>query len=142
MATINVDDQTSIEDTYGTAVIEWGEANPMIVWNECMMFHEERLDEGETFGDDKELPALVQRELIPLLGDDFAVSVEWSDWDNNEDGYAYLQISVWLKLDLDPAMEQDEAFNLLWPAIATLHNVTDPGTFNSPYLFSSLAVRA
>jgi hypothetical protein len=134
-------DCTEIEDTCGSARIEWADSNPMIIWQESLRFHTERLDEGESFPLWNGFPGIVESELQRLLGSDFACSVRWSDWDET-DGFDWLEFSVWPVLDLNPEMAQEGAFNdHLWPAIATLFNVTDPGTFGSEYLFANLAER-
>lgn len=143
---IAVDDQTPIEDTHGDAVVEWAGGSPMIIWQENLRFHTEILQPGMTLGDEQTLPGRVQHELERLfktagIAEDFAVSVRWSDWDD-DGGFEYLELNVWPTVDLDPEMEQDVCYStVLWPAIATLHNVTDPGTFGVEYLFSRIPER-
>lgn len=136
METINVDDQTVIDGTGGTAVVEWGEGLPMIIWQERLHFHKTHAQLLGRRLRNKNLPRKVGRELRNLLGEDYDCAVSWSEWGDDRE---WLEFGVWPVADLDPEMPQDKAyFEVLWPAIATLFNVTDPGTFNSPYLFTNL----
>ena len=133
------DSSTYIDDTFGQGRVEWNYGRPVIHWSESMKFHVELLREGETLNADADdFTDRVQAALRVLLPD-FEVEVDWSDADDN--GFPVLWIQVWLSNKLPLETTQDHAWNLLWPAIATLFNVTDPGAFNSPYLFTALIER-
>lgn len=159
-------DATEIEETYGLGRIEWagedGITIPTIVWSDNLRFHMGLLDDDETFEDptfeedptdsnspDGHFTQRVENKLQRLLGDDFKCAVQWSDMDpdvdnageENEIEYYFLEFNVWPTDDsvFTPDMEEEKAEEYLWDAIATLFNVTDPGTFGSEYLFSGLA---
>lgn len=131
-----------IDETHGQAWVEWNESRPTIIWNEHLKFHHElAMKYGERRGADtisQWSHGALSRRLRRLLPDQFACWVSSSDWDD-EDGYSFLTFSVWLSLDGGHIPEDtslSDAYDKLWPAIATLFNVTDPGTFNSEYLFN------
>lgn len=144
----------SIDGSSGNAYIEWGcgQLQPMIVWNEWMQFHcslEARCEDDELTAievrDRIEDPssgfiAHTERELKRMLPAGFEATVEWSEWDD-QDEFPFIQLMVWRAEDMSPDTTEEDAFNLLWPAIATLFNITDPGTFNSPYLFTTMPYR-
>lgn len=133
MTTINVDDQTAIDETNGTAWVEWGEGLPTIIWQERLRFHKDYARDLGYRLRNKNLPRKVERELRRLLGTDYGCVVSWGD------KHKWLKFEVWPVANLDPTMEQDKAYTeILWPAITTMFNVTDPGTFNSPYLFTEI----
>ena len=129
-----------IPDTYGLAWVEWNTGDPVIVWTEPLGFHLERagLDKGH---DTSHLPESAESwlsgHLNTLYGAGrFTVSVSWSDWE--DDRGPVLEVTVGMESKLDPQTPVPTAYGALWPAIATLFNVTDPGTYNSPYLFTTL----
>ena len=155
------DDMTPIEDVYGGS-IEWGDqyCGPSVVFNENLRFHAElfaQYDDDETGeevknrlqDDDDFLPRLTA-ELSKHIPDGFDSFVGWSQWDDDgggddEPAWPYIEFTFWLTENdglLPPETTEEEAFNKLWPAIATFINITDPGTFNCPYLFTGEVMRA
>ncbi len=145
------DSSTDVWDAAGQNVIariDWSEdpmtreCAPVITWEEHMKFHSERLGWAETLGDTETIPQRVEDVLHGLFdGGDFQVHVSWSDADD-VDGYPFLTIEIYPVLNSAWDEDSDAVEGLLWPAIATLINVTDPGTWNSPYLFEDLVVKA
>lgn len=133
-----------IDGTYGGAKIQWEEDSaPILEWNEGLRFHSGLMGEGDSnifLNPSREFLYKVQERLKELLPDRYSVFVEQSDWDYEEEGYPHILISVWLtdKPNVEDweGLDDEQIFDLHWPAIATLFNVTDPGTFNSPYLFA------
>jgi len=106
-----------------------------------MQFHNERLDDGEHFGHYSTMATRTQEVLQGLLPVGFECAVQWSDQDE-QDGHPFLELTVWCTEEIPGSTPVAAAYGMLWPAIATLFNITDPGTFNSPYLFSTLALPA
>ena len=60
---------------------------------------------------------------------------EVSGWDYNHLEYAYELPSG----ALDMGVDSEELFDLCWDFLATCVNVTDPGTFGSPYIITETA---
>ena len=134
---------TPVEDTHGYAFIEWADCRPLIVWTEPLRFHYARtvkLGEWRDVEDIQEWwPDTLSDKLLKLMPPQYDCYVDSSGEDDGEVSYPILEIGVFLKKDngkLDPEMSSAAAFDMLWPAIATLFNITDLGTFNSPYLFA------
>jgi hypothetical protein len=78
------------------------------------------------------------RDLIKSQGH-VAVGVDLADYLEHDDEPSF-------GLEIVTDYQKDETFQhwldrIGWPAIATVINVTDPGTFNSPYLFGASALR-
>lgn len=151
-------DCTFIEETYNNGRIEWssndGITTPTIVWSDNMRFHMSLLDDDETFDDDctntdTPFTQAVEIKLQRLLGTEYDCCVQWSDMDDDVDNegeeyetrFPWIEYTVWRKDDsvFTPEMEEEDAYDYLWPAIATLFNVTDPGTWNCEYLYAGLA---
>lgn len=124
--------------------VEWGdngEARPVITWNENLRFH------IDLFGDTLDVTSdnfitRVSRELNRLLPDGFTGMVEWAEGGDDGDSP---DLTFYVRLTADEGRlpldtDADEAMAILWPAIATLFNITDPGTFGSEYLFTGVAL--
>lgn len=133
------DDCLPVDDTPGMRV-EVGQGWPMIVMDESLTFH---LDRAADLGGRIDIAsdgflARLQTELDGMLPDGFAAKVSWSPCDGPDD-VPFVQIEAWLPEDqFNAAMTVQQAYDLLWPGIATLINITDPGTFNSPYLYAGV----
>lgn len=150
--------RSPIDETHELAWIEWGSL-PTVVWNENLKFHFELRwpDPAERAQQLAEVRALIgindrlrafNKYLNTLLPQNFTSLVQWAKLPD-EDGYPYLELAAWrtkfkpmprLGINWTPDWmpldtTEEDAFNRLWPVIATLFNITDPGTYNSPYLF-------
>lgn len=141
-----------IDQTFGNAFIQWNDDIPPILeWNEGLFFHwelSEKYDDGmfpfDFLNVDEDFLEAIQKYLKELLPDKYNVGVAVSDQEDyaEVDDEVFivpcLKFEVWIPEQDDAGWEgkdDEEIFELFWPAVATLFNVTDPGTFNSPYLF-------
>lgn len=74
---------------------------------------------------------LLARRVNELLPDDFDA---YTYCDTSE--YPHIVISVTYNGDRE--LTDDNIEDVYWDAYATLMNITDPGTFNSPYVFADV----
>lgn len=74
---------------------------------------------------------LLARRVTEFLPDNF---VAHTFCDTSE--YPHIIISVTYNGDRE--LTDDNIEEVYWPAYATLMNITDPGTFNSPYVFADV----
>lgn len=74
---------------------------------------------------------LLARRVTELLPENFVAHTFWYDIDD-----PHIVISVTYNGDRE--LTDDNIENVYWDAYATLMNITDPGTFNAPYVFSDV----
>ena len=74
---------------------------------------------------------LLARRVTELLPDNFVANTFCDTSD-----YPHIIISVTYNGDRE--LTDDNIENVYWDAYATLMNITDPGTFNAPYVFADV----
>lgn len=130
-----IDSATLIGDAEPWWIVEAGSGPDGItlVWTEPMEFHLKTRRLLELVNDDGELlprvPEILQTELRRLLTCE-GVTVEVSDQDEPA-----LEVSV--PLTVEPCTVERLA-EVVWPFVATLTNVTDPGTFGAEYVMGNV----
>lgn len=129
--TVTVSDEPTTADGRRSFIVEWSEG---LTW------HRDHLGESFASPDDDTLErmnGLIGEELGEAhrdLADEVQVDVG-PNYGFNPDEEALI-VSTTLFLPEDVTLEQ--LAEAAWPFIATMINVTDPGTFGSPYIMSAL----
>lgn len=107
-----------------------------LVFSDFQAFHENRIGRPLTLEDLNRGRGAV---LCDVIGDHFdpwhRISVEFSDslTDANGEEIKFIDVSYHIG-ELDP-MSMDELVDRYWGLISSIHDMTDPGTYGSPYIF-------
>lgn len=114
-----------------------------VVWIEPLELHAERIGPrwGSLVDDGGHLLPGVEGALVDRLANLLPASAAGSVI-NTVDDYAEADRPA-VRIEIATNYHDGETFDrwfdrVGWPVVATLRNITDPGTFNSPYLFSGL----
>lgn len=134
----NLNGDATFDDDYPNLRTEWDadNLNAAVILTENLRFHSEFLGRTITAAEVTESEEFSQL-LAELTPERFESAVEMSDADDDE-GYENIEILMWRDLTGSPDMPLAEAEEQMVPAEVTLINITDPGTFGSPYLFSAI----
>lgn len=128
-----------------------------IIWIEPLRFHLEHApqDMGHLLaikatpeGNDVAFTDEARQEFTTYMSE-FLASDKWNidnadilpapeeEWDNE----ACVALAYHFDTPNGPETTMEEFSNRAWPFIAAMTNVTDPGTFNNPYVMSALTER-
>lgn len=149
----------SDQNTYARAEVAEDCSNVTLIWIEPLRFHLEYAPEHmeallapKSDADDEDEAVYFTdeaRQEFATYMSEFLASNEWNvegadilpDDGEEWDGESCVAISYRFDTSNGPDTSMDEVAEKTWPFIGAMTNVTDPGTFNNPYVMRVLADR-